>query len=309
MALRMEHAEAGSTDQDGYGSKRQSMSVDTDASAQRRAPEGETPDRDRTVERAAGLEDAVRGAVIPRLYARKSLSGCDKALSESQPADAGLSHFHTRHAAERLRGLLLAARDEEQVAFLTEMRRTLSLSILISDVVAPVMEEIGIEWEEDRMSFAEVTLLSTRLQRGLSLAIGRGESETVTRAARRSDILLAVMPGEQHSIGIDALSALLSESGHHVDRMASATLEELRKRISEHTYRILGLSCGSDRTRPALRETIASLRDASKNRQLCIFLGGRALHSVDESIDNFGADLIVTDGRRAVDLVSDALRR
>ena len=106
MALRMEHAEAGSTDQDGYGSKRQSMSVDTDASAQRRAPEGETPDRDRMVERPAGLEDAVRAAVIPRLYARKSLSGCDKALSESQPADAGLSHFHTRHAAERLRGLL-----------------------------------------------------------------------------------------------------------------------------------------------------------------------------------------------------------
>ena len=66
MALRMEHAEAGSTDQDGYGSKRQSMSVDTDASAQRRAPEGETPDRDRMVERPAGLEDAVRAAVVER---------------------------------------------------------------------------------------------------------------------------------------------------------------------------------------------------------------------------------------------------
>ncbi|SMD13330.1 Methanogenic corrinoid protein MtbC1 [Fulvimarina manganoxydans] len=303
MAFRMDHADAASADHDGYGSEQQSMSIDTNASRYGRLDEETADEGSDAPGRPAGLEDAVRAAVIPRLYARRSTPGCDKGHS----ADKRLSHFHTRHAADRLRSLLLSGRDEEQVAFLTEMRQTLSLSVLIGDVVAPVMDEIGIEWEEDRMTFAEVTLISTRLQRGLSLAIGREPAESGAKSAGRGDILLAVMPGEQHSIGVDALAALLAEAGHHVDRATSATLAELCKRVSEHTYRIVGLSCGSDRTRPALGETIASLRKASRNPRLRIFLGGRALHGAEELVDNMGADLIVTDGRRAVDLVSDAL--
>ncbi|WP_158555071.1 cobalamin B12-binding domain-containing protein [Fulvimarina endophytica] len=265
------------------------------------------PDAERFLNAGCGLEEAVRRAVIPRLYAHRLTSppaaAHGRAVDETI-ASNGVDILSVGAAVERLRRLVLAGRTDDQRALLLHLHgKGLTLRSIIEQIVVPVADEIGRAWADDEMSFAEVTLVTGRLQ----VAVTDLLSRTVRPQGGTSSLLIASMPGDQHVFGASALSGLLNEEGYGTDTMLSPSAEDLCRMAGARAYAAIGLSCNSDRTAPHLARLIGDLRSASLNRHVAIMVGGWAFKSGSESLHDIGADLIVTDGRSAIEDIRNLL--
>ncbi|MFN7004664.1 MAG: B12-binding domain-containing protein [Roseinatronobacter sp.] len=116
-----------------------------------------------------------------------------------------------------LETLVDAAMSDHQAAMSDVMaelvRRKVSLAS-VSDVYIPAAAaRLGDDWMDDRISFSDVSLATSRLQ-SLLRAISAAWSDDIAGADRAAPcLLLCVMPGEQHTLGAMVLMGQLRRSG------------------------------------------------------------------------------------------------
>jgi DNA-binding transcriptional MerR regulator/methylmalonyl-CoA mutase cobalamin-binding subunit len=95
----------------------------------------------------------------------------------------------------------------------TECEQALTLAIaslppqqLISEVLTPLLRELGERWHRGELAIAQERLVSTSIRRHLGLVL-----DTYDRSARRDPIVFATLPGERHELGL-LMSALMCAS-------------------------------------------------------------------------------------------------
>jgi methylmalonyl-CoA mutase cobalamin-binding subunit len=129
-------------------------------------------------------------------------------------------------------------------------------------------------------------------------------------APRRA--LLAPAPGEQHNFGVMIVDHFLHQAGWEVRTLPVSSLEEIVNLVARDSFEIAGLSISCDAYLLPLEKTIATLRRASKNRDIGIVVGGRLFLERPELALLIGADAAAVDGRDAVrqaeQLAAGALR-
>ncbi len=250
----------------------------------------------------SSLEDAVRQAVIPRLYAQrmkeKDLPRAPLRLEDSAQAIIAAG------AVDRLLRLVQSGQANQQEAFLQELYdQAVPIRKLLEDVVVPVANEIGRAWSEDHMSFAEVTLKIGLMQTAVSNFTSKALVTQPQRHASR--FLLSPVPGEHHVFGSVVLSSLLNAYGFQAEAILDANHRKLCERVEAHRYAAIGLSCNSDRTLPLVKGLVTDLRGCSRNRSIVVMVGGWALHRDNKSLHTLGADLVVTNDRDAMEAIAE----
>ncbi|MCQ0986370.1 cobalamin B12-binding domain-containing protein [Jiella marina] len=247
----------------------------------------------------ARLSKTIVSQVIPTLY---------QAHGEAVPGRTGSdlgNGMRRRAEAEHFLGLVLSDGHEAQWQHLLSLRATgMDLEAILTEIMAPAVRELGELWLDDRLSFVEVTTRSARLQQMIG-ALGRLEQE---EAAFGPSLLLAAAPGEQHTFGLFVLAEMFLAAGWRVSIELRATTDELCSKVEMRTYDAIGLSVGSERFLPGVEKLVTTLRNASKSSDTRIFLGGWAFTVARQSLDDYGADLIATDGRSAVERAGLLLR-
>ncbi|MGW0330734.1 MerR family transcriptional regulator [Streptomyces sp. NPDC003011] len=158
-----------------------------------------------------------RGAVadVPahRTTARGTRSGSGLPLGEARQECKGLARAAVR---------LDAASVREQ---LTTAIRTYGLVVAWEEVLAPTLRAVGRKWQSAGDRYVEVEhLLSWHVSTALRHAY-------VSAVPARSDpgrpaVLLACLPDEQHTLPLDALSAVLAERGTPTLMLGSAVPAE-----------------------------------------------------------------------------------
>lgn len=95
-----------------------------------------------------------------------------------------------------------------------ELRRSRITAAALADVYIPaVARKLGRAWEDDSMSFAEVTIGASRLQ-AILREIGNGwAADSGPSAGALGTMLLIVPVGEQHTLGAMVLSGQLRRRG------------------------------------------------------------------------------------------------
>ncbi len=99
-----------------------------------------------------------------------------------------------------------------------DLRRARISPTLFADRYVPeIARRLGKGWEDDTMSFAQVTMGASRLQAilreiGADWAADQGALASMTHA-ERSTILMIVPPGEQHTLGVFVLIGQLRRRG------------------------------------------------------------------------------------------------
>ena len=169
------------------------------------------PQRDGTGRRVYSPEDVIRlrrlreatdrGHPIGRL-SQLSDEQLTALLSESPGGpDAASSAFVERilEAAQQFR-----AAECEQA--LTLAIASLPPQQLITDVLAPLLREVGDRWHRGEFAIAQERLVSTAVRRHIGLVL-----DTYDRAARGAAIVFATLPGERHELGL-LMSALTCAS-------------------------------------------------------------------------------------------------
>lgn len=180
-------------------------------------------------------------------------------------------------------------------------------------LLAPAARVLGRQWEDDESSFMQVTVGLCRLHQVLHRLIGDApgpvarSSEALDMTVQRA--LLAGVPGEQHTFGIVIVGQFLRAGGWDVWNEFPSNNDELFDAVKQYSFDLVGLSVGSDTRFPELTTLIRDLRRQSRNREVCVMVGGPAVAGRPEVARSVGADVTAADGREAATWVKDRFSR
>lgn len=250
---------------------------------------------DEPLVRAFGWENRLAQAIVSMVIPK--LQHAHPAVDKTREASTTRS-VRLQSEAARFVGMVLAENRDAQWNFLTELRAAgLDAESIFLDVMTPAIRYLGDLWEDDRMSFIDVTSKSSYLQQ-MMRRLGAEWPARETSAGRR--ILLAPAPGEQHTFGLFLLAEMFLKAGWDTVIEPSASRDQLCACVAGQDFDAIGLSAGSERTLRTIPACIEQLRHAALHRNMLVFLGGWAFQATETPVDAYGADMIETDARTAV---------
>lgn len=188
--------------------------------------------------------------------------------------------------------LLSTDHDAADRIILAARRDGVDIEAIYLGYVAGAARSLGVMWDEDRISFVDVTLASGRLYRiirGLrhivaaSFAKGRDERPA----------LFALVPGETHTLGIEMATDMFRREGWDVDMSVGLSHDQLLHQSEERNYRAVVLVAHSDRMIEPLARLILALRITQPLAH--IIVAGNVLIHFPDIVDLVGADAVMQD--------------
>jgi DNA-binding transcriptional MerR regulator/methylmalonyl-CoA mutase cobalamin-binding subunit len=82
---------------------------------------------------------------------------------------------------------------------------------LVSDVLQPLLREVGERWHRGDFAISQERLVSSIVRRHVGLML-----DAYDRNARRAPIVFATLPGERHELGLLACAMMCASRGHKV---------------------------------------------------------------------------------------------
>ena len=183
----------------------------------------------------------------------------------------------------------------------------LPLPKLLLDLLAPAARHLGALWEEDVCDFLAVTEALGRLQAISRRLCGHLEDESVPPAGRC--ILLMPCPGETHLFGLSIVASFFREAGWDVTTAVPARGLDPAELLRDDWFDVVGLSLSCAAFLPALATAVPHLRQASRNPDLRVIVGGPYFVGVGAEGLPVAVDACVPDGRQAPGVAEALLDR
>jgi methanogenic corrinoid protein MtbC1 len=160
-------------------------------------------------------------------------------------------------------------------------QRGLTVERLFESVFARASVELGDQWSQDDISFAEMTLAYTNLQ--LVLHHYRADYVGSPPVIPKARLLFATLPKETHLFGLLLLCARLEKQGYATHALGAAAPAMIVERLNSGTFDAVGLSCGGRVAIDHLNDTLDVLANA--NVKIPILVGGMlaACHKAEEA--------------------------
>ncbi len=148
------------------------------------------------------------------------------------------------------------------------------LATLYDEVITPVLERIGSEWEHGVLSVAEEHVASKTLLEVLHSLRQR----TFAPRMERGRAICAALEEEQHMLGLVMAAHVLESEGFLVDFLGARTpLSDLLVWLQRHPdSRLLCLSFSMPVPEDRLRALLSPIRDAAHRYGARLYAGGRA---------------------------------
>lgn len=157
---------------------------------------------------------------------------------------------------------------------------------LICDYIPEAARRLGQGWQDDTLSFLDVTMGVSRLHELLREVGGTWKGDDA-QVAGRPTVLLVVPPGEQHTLGATVLACLMRHHGVSVCLRLAPGLTELAALVATRGFEGAMVTLGNtDRV-----ESCAVLVRALGKGGLPVVVGGSALDMEPDLQALTGADL------------------
>lgn len=203
----------------------------------------------------------------------------------------------------------LATSDTEIRAFVdAQLAEARSVQSIYLDLLAPAARVLGEMWVEDSCDFVEVTMAVGRLQlvlRDLSQLFVRDRPQE--QVAGR--VLLACVPGDQHSLGLFMVAEFFVRDGWEVHVGPPLTDEQLLADVRSEWYDVVGFSVSCDSRLDHLKREIHRVRHASLNRDVVVLAGGRVFNEHPSLVERIGADASAANAELAPECARRLLTR
>lgn len=165
-------------------------------------------------------------------------------------------------------------------------------------LLAPAAREFGRMWDEDLCTFTDVTVAMGRTQRVLrALSPAFGHEVEYPQNGRR--VLLVPAPGEQHTFGLAIVAEFFRSAGWEVVGDSEARTADPAALVRNEWFDVVGISVGSDARLDWLKSGIGAIRNASRNRGVCVLVGGPGFAADMARVREVGADGTASDGQQA----------
>lgn len=256
---------------------------------------GQQPlERPAAEERLIRLVKTLEAEVIPRLVeAHRSMP-----VSDVLP-EVCLCPPPTAADVEAFVQLVLRRDDLPVSACIDSLRnKGMSIEVLYLDLLAPAANHLGVLWLDDLCDFTDVTIALGRLQHLLQeLSPAFGTEVEFPANARRA--LLVPAPGEQHTFGLSMVAEFFMHAGWEVAGGQGAYRDEAVDMVRREWFDVIGFSVGSEARLDWLTACIGAVRQASRNKEIGVLVGGPIFTLHPEYAEQVGADATSKDGKQA----------
>jgi MerR family transcriptional regulator, light-induced transcriptional regulator len=243
--------------------------------------------------RMARLVRTIEGEIVPRLVMAR------RVVRVTVPVENAARGPDDVDVKELVRVLLAHDVSVASAYVETVRQRGASLEAVCLRLLAPAARELGLLWEEDECDFMQVTVGLCRLHHLLRELSPEFRPETAERKVERN-ILLAPVPGDQHTFGVTLVAQFLRQAGWEVWHEFPTSQGEILDIVRQTWFTVVGLSVGSETRVDEMSATIRAIRQASRNSTVGILVGGPLLVARPELASLMGADATAVDGPMAV---------
>jgi methanogenic corrinoid protein MtbC1 len=251
---------------------------------------------------AADLARMVEAEIIPRLMlAHRQVSD----TPEATVGDTRLGPEETESFAR----MVLSANSDSLIAYVGGLLQSgLPMETIYVDLMMPAARLLGDYWDEDSISFADVTIGLGRLQQVVRTL--RSKSTDLDGSDHSApSALFAPVSSEQHTFGLFIIEESFRRAGWRTWIETSGVQEDAIDMVRSHWFDLIGFSANSDAQIEEVASTIAAVRKASRNRGLFVLVGGRLFIDSPELVSAVGADATAPNGGEALLVADKAVRR
>jgi methanogenic corrinoid protein MtbC1 len=242
------------------------------------------------------IERVVEADIIPRLLAayraRAAAADVDQPGAAPAPLAPRSQPGHSAEDALALANGVLGSHPEEAVSLvvarLTEAGDAAETTCL--ELIADAARHLGVLWEEDRASFAEVTLGMFHLQRMVHDIAPMTRRQTAAPGKPPKTLLLLTLEGEQHSLAKTILANCFDSAGWQVSTRQVLSSDDVASLVSALDYDVVGFSMATDVVISRADQCIKAVRQASHNRNVIIMVGGALILATPSLVESLGAD-------------------
>ena len=241
------------------------------------------PERDSTGRRVYGPEDVMRLRLLREATERGHPIG---RLAKLAPTE--LASLVEESAAPRatagpggFAGRILEAARNFRAA---ECEQVLTLAIallpppqLFSEVLQPLLREVGDRWHRGEFAISQERIVSSTVRRHLGLVL-----ETYGHSARRQDIVFATLPEERHELGLLMAAIVCASRGFGARYLGpDIPASEIARFAREVGASIVALSIVRQDSLPGLQEQLRTLV-AGLGPEAAVWIGGSGAQSLEK---------------------------
>lgn len=209
----------------------------------------------------------------------------EQALDE---LEAGLHTDYSVELDESVKDILAAIRSTDAGEVQSLLRGQLEkagMKTFILEIVAPLLKAVGDAWATGKIEVFQEHFLSDQLHRFLSAEIQKMPVETGD-----TTVLLATLPGEEHTLGLLMIAGLLTETGVNcINLGAEVPMGQISRAVEQFQPDIVGITFSGAYPYNNIRPDLLELRELiPENIQL--WTGGegvRRLRKLPKTIRKF----------------------
>jgi len=231
------------------------------------------------------IERKVEGANKPKA------SNEDGWIEDSTPALSLKGGVLGDEEIDRITKLLLSTEDGAFELAITVLKtHGVSINYIVLDLIPTIARRWGKQWEDDTLSFAEVSIGTNKLERVIHKLDYLFQVTQLEKRGNHS-ILITNFPESQHSLGTLILSNYFIHSGWRVYRPENNSLKSISRELESNSHDAIAISISCDEQLERLPNTISLLRGKSKNPKIRVLIGGPLYNKAPEKFDHIQADI------------------
>lgn len=249
--------------------------------------------------------------VTQQLGLKSRLSSVDaKTLAQQILEQVAAKHERVSAARKKsapffqIEALARALIDENEDAgslFISKLREVgTSPDEIYLSYLAEAARLMGRWWEEDRVSFSEVTIGASRIYGILRVM----DESYVPRRSDPSKRALFVTPtGESHRLGVKMASDLFRRRGWNIDLLLGETQEKVLDRVRDANHVIVGLSSAGKHSVTELAKLVLAIR--IHHPDVFILISGQVLDEMQETVEAMSPDAYENDFDSALESMEE----
>ena len=186
--------------------------------------------------------------------------------------------------------LLNAEEDAFEYAIKTHKAHGVPIDYIVLDLIPEIARKLGKHWEEDSLSFADVSIGVNKLERVIYKLDYLFQANQLERQQNKS-IFVSGCPGSQHSLGTLIFANFLTFSGWQVHRPNKANIDCMVEGVESKNHQALAISVATNEQLEQLPNLISLLRQKSKNPKIIVLIGGPLYNKTPDAFDDIQADI------------------
>jgi MerR family transcriptional regulator, light-induced transcriptional regulator len=181
-----------------------------------------------------------------------------------------------------------------------DLRRARITPTMIADIYIPeAARRLGIGWDDDTLTFAEVTIGTVRLQSILRDISADWAADAGKLVHHGGAVLLLLPEKEAHTLGPLVLTGQLRRRGVSVCLQLATSDGEWKALVRQRHFDAAIVSVGWEGKIAAGAQLVETIKDLTKGR-LSVAVGGAVLTRSDGNIACDGADIVTNDLDKAL---------